>query len=458
MERLLADATKLSGVEYNIDNLSDVYDAIHVVQEELGITGTTALESAETLTGSLASMKSAFSNFLGNLSLGQDVTPSLKALAETVSTFLFGNFLPMVGNILKSLPSAIVTFIKEATPYFLEAGGNLINQISTGITEGLPKFIENVENIVSNFIELISNNLPKILTVGKDLLISLINGIVAVLPDLITTAITLIAKFVAMLISKLPDIIKAGIEILGAIISGIGQVASKLYDKGAELMQELSNKIQEKFSDLKNRGSEIVANIINGISIKMQDAKNAITKVIQSIRDVVDSWKDKFKNAGSNIVSSIADGITGAVRKVKDAISNVVGAVRDYLPFSPAKEGPLKDLNKLNFGGTISDSIYNARGAVTSAMSNLAQDAMDSYNIASPLNGVMNEFKTGTLTYGLNQKVGSLANSQSIGEAGQDGDVTVKLVVQLDGETVAEKVVSNIKRKSRINNKEVTEV
>ena len=87
MERLLADATKLTGVEYDINNLNDVYNAIHAVQEELGITGTTARESAETFSGSLASMKSAFSNVLGGLSLGQDIQPALQALAETTSTF-----------------------------------------------------------------------------------------------------------------------------------------------------------------------------------------------------------------------------------------------------------------------------------------------------------------------------------------------------------------------------------
>ncbi len=107
MERLLADAQKLTGVKYDINNLSDVYNAIHAVQEELDITGTTAKEAAETFSGSLAAMKSSFSNVLGNLALGEDIKPHLKALAETTSTFLFGNFFPMVGNILSALPGAI---------------------------------------------------------------------------------------------------------------------------------------------------------------------------------------------------------------------------------------------------------------------------------------------------------------------------------------------------------------
>ena len=106
--QLLADAQKLTGVKYDINNLSDVYEAIHVIQGELGITGTTAKEAATTLQGSFASMKAAFLNLIGNLSLGQDIKPALQQLASTTMTFLVGNFLPMVGNILKGLPSLVI--------------------------------------------------------------------------------------------------------------------------------------------------------------------------------------------------------------------------------------------------------------------------------------------------------------------------------------------------------------
>ena len=107
MERLLADAQKLTGVKYDINNLSDVYEAIHVIQGELGITGTTAKEAATTLQGSFASMKAAFTNLLGKLALGEDIQPSLEQLGQTVSTFLIGNLLPMIGNLLKGVPALV---------------------------------------------------------------------------------------------------------------------------------------------------------------------------------------------------------------------------------------------------------------------------------------------------------------------------------------------------------------
>ena len=104
MERLLADAQKLTGVEYNIDNLGDVYDAIHVIQGDLGLTGVAAAEASGTFSGSFNAMKAAASNFLGSLALGEGVSESLSTLITSASTFFFNNFIPMLGQIIMSLP------------------------------------------------------------------------------------------------------------------------------------------------------------------------------------------------------------------------------------------------------------------------------------------------------------------------------------------------------------------
>ncbi|KRK78478.1 phage tail protein [Companilactobacillus nodensis] len=132
MQRLLKDATKLTGVKYDINNLSDVYNAIHAIQENLDITGTTAKEAASTFSGSFDSMKAAAQNVLGNIALGRDIEPSLKALAQTTSNFLFNNFIPMVGNILKALPGALVTFIDAAIPLVKSGVSNMFKSAFSG--------------------------------------------------------------------------------------------------------------------------------------------------------------------------------------------------------------------------------------------------------------------------------------------------------------------------------------
>ena len=137
MQRLLADAEKLTGVKYDINNLSDVYSAIHAIQENLDITGTTAREAATTFTGSFESMKAAAQNVLGKLALGEDILPSLHALLKTTSTFLFDNFLPMVGNIFSGLGLVLTEGISEiASQLFGDAFGSAVySQLSrvTGI-------------------------------------------------------------------------------------------------------------------------------------------------------------------------------------------------------------------------------------------------------------------------------------------------------------------------------------
>lgn len=163
MQRLLADAEKLTGVKYDISNLSDVYNAIHAIQENLDITGTTAKEAAETFSGSFASMKSSLSNVLGKMALGEDIKPSLNQLAETTSTFLFRNFIPMVGNILKALPSALIIFIQEAIPHIKVSFGNLLSSISDhfpilgALFDFISKNIQAYKLLFQGFSEMIIN-------------------------------------------------------------------------------------------------------------------------------------------------------------------------------------------------------------------------------------------------------------------------------------------------------------
>ncbi len=159
MQRLLADAQKLTGVKYDLNNLSDVYEAIHVIQGELGITGTTAKEAASTLSGSMAAMKAAFTNVLGNLSLGEDIGPSLDALGETVFTFMTGNLVPMVGNILSNLPELIesgmsmairgLNLVANNADVLVQNGIDLIGQLVVGIVSALPYLAEAAVNIVT---------------------------------------------------------------------------------------------------------------------------------------------------------------------------------------------------------------------------------------------------------------------------------------------------------------------
>ena len=137
MQRLLKDASKLEramGKKFDINNFADIVEAIDLVQQELGVAGVAAQEAQTTFSGLFAAMKASASNFLANLTLGEDIGPSLKALVSTTSTFLLGNFLPMVGNIMRQLPQAIDTALAEAGPRIEQGFQSLF--ASLGVDEG----------------------------------------------------------------------------------------------------------------------------------------------------------------------------------------------------------------------------------------------------------------------------------------------------------------------------------
>lgn len=361
MERLLADATKLTGVKYDINNLADVYDAIHVIQTELDITGTTAKESAETFSGSLASMKSAFSNVMGNLTLGTDLTPHLQALAKTASTFFFGNFIPMLGNMVTALPGAIVTLVKSSIPYIIEAGRNFASRFGEGfgtglldfwveiqisltsalnnITENLPAFLNKgaeiaetiaigilkgasflvgtVGYITSTFIEFLATNLPMILNSGKDMLLSLVDGIIENLPAMAATATEAVSDFIDAIIENYPRYLKAGWEMIIGLLSGIIERLPKIIEVAGIIIVKFINMLASKIPDIIDMGKNIVKGIWEGI-------KSMGSWLTGKASDFVDGFVDDVKGflgihspsrvfqdeVGKNIVLGIAKGIT----------------------------------------------------------------------------------------------------------------------------------------------------
>ncbi len=181
MQRLLKDAEKLSGVHYDLGNLADMYSAIHVIQTELDITGTTAKEAATTLTGSFAAMKAAAENVMGNWSTGADLTEPLQALADTAQTFLVDNLLPMIGNVLARIPQLVFTLVPEV----LQTGTELVSSLAAGFAQGIPEFCSTALPQLLSFTEELRDNAAQFVDAGLNLITQLLNGLIAGLPDLI---------------------------------------------------------------------------------------------------------------------------------------------------------------------------------------------------------------------------------------------------------------------------------
>ena len=243
MQRLLDKAQELSGVEYNIDNLADVYSAIHVIQGELGITGTTAIEAEGTISGSFNMMKASATNFLASLTGVKDgsgnailsVEDSLNDLVNSAVSFA-SNVIPAIGSVMISLPKAIVqamqtygpqaivvaqgmlanllTYIPSMLTSFTTVGVELLNQISSGLTSGIPTFCAQFLPMLVTISENLRANAGQLIDAGLNLIENLAQGIANSLPTLIATVPQIIND-------NMPKILSTGIEILITLTKGI---------------------------------------------------------------------------------------------------------------------------------------------------------------------------------------------------------------------------------------------
>ena len=268
---VLGDTMVATAENVNSIGFDKVIEAIHVVQDEMGITGTTAKEASTTLSGSFNSMKASFQNVLGNLALGQDVTPSLNALASTVTTFLGGNLLPAIWNILSALPGALVTFVQALAPQVLTAVSGLIQQIGAGLSNGAqilamvgnmisqignaiitnaPLLFQAANNLISQLRISIQTQLPFLLQVGLNILTNIVNGILTNLPMLITGAAQVVANFISAISSAIPSLLQKGAELILNLVNGIVNNLPQIVSAGAQAIASLATSIGQNLPQI----------------------------------------------------------------------------------------------------------------------------------------------------------------------------------------------------------------
>ncbi|VOO69396.1 PblA [Streptococcus pneumoniae] len=297
MQRLLADAEKLTGVKYDINNLSDVYSAIHTIQENLDITGTTAREAATTFTGSFESMKSAAQNVLGKLSLGEDIQPALQALMETTSTFLFGNLIPMIGNILKQIPILILGGIKGVfSGIFGEGLGSIMGSIVTALGSAFLAFkaFSTVSGLLSG--------IPAVLTTIK----TAVTGLFTVMSaNPIGIAIAAIAGLTAGLVYFFTQT-ETGRQIWSYFVAWIKQAWQGIADFFVNLWSGISEGASTLWDGVVTAWNAVVT-FFSDLWVRIQEAASvAWTAITTAVMAIVQPFIDGFMNIWNNI----SDGLT----------------------------------------------------------------------------------------------------------------------------------------------------
>ena len=233
MERLLKDAEKISGVKYDIKNLNDVYEAIHVIQEDLGVTGTTAEEASETISGSAASMKAAFDNFLngsgGPEELAEAVTNMLKNVGKAIAK-LAPSILSGIVTLIQTLLPQVVQLLTSLIPQLLTAITNMINTLLQMILQNTSQIAATITNLINLIIQFITTNLPLLLQAGITILLTLVDGIVGAIPTLAEALPEVITTIINVLIENIPAVLEAAIELLMALVEAIPVIIEALVD------------------------------------------------------------------------------------------------------------------------------------------------------------------------------------------------------------------------------------
>lgn len=397
MERLLADAEKISGIKYDISSYADIVDAIHVVQTEMGITGTTAKEAASTIQGSFGMMKSAWQNLVtgmadpsqdlgvlvGNftdsiVTVGNNLIPRIQdllpriveattSLVGTVSEQLpaiLGTVLPslvegatsLVTGLMGALPevlevladvaptviNTLVPALIELLPQITQTGIDVIVSLAQGIADALPQLIPAATDAIIEIVEVLTSpeNLGDLIDAALAIILALVDGLVDATPKLIAAVPDVIANLVTAIIANMPKILEAGVEITMALADGLIKALPELIAAIPNLILGIVQGIIDNLPEIIMAGPKIIAALATGLIEAIPDIVMVIPQLIRSIVDTFLSFD--WGSIGKNIVEGIKNGFVNMWNSFKQTVENVftglVDGVKSFLGIaSPSK-------------------------------------------------------------------------------------------------------------------------
>ena len=373
MERLLKDAQKISGVKYDISNLNDVYNAIHVIQGELGITGTTAKEASTTIQGSVSAMKSAWQNMLtGIADDNADFEGLVGNLIESIG-IASENIMPRVKIIIDGIVALLPQLAKkiiEHLPEIMDAGSEIITQLIDSLTTFAPDVGYSAFYI--SLLTGILNNLPTIMQAGIELLTELINGISQTLPNLIPVAINSLITLTTTILDNIDLIINSGIELILALAEGLINALPQLIDKIPVIIEKLIMAITNNLPKIVEMGVTLIIKLAVGL---IKAIPQLISKIPQIISSLVRGFANYFSNmhdVGKNLVSGIWEGIKNAkdwlLGKIKEWCGNILNGIKAFFGIhSPSKV--FKDEIGTNLALGVGEGFSDKMKAVSNDMS-----------------------------------------------------------------------------------------
>ena len=449
MERLLADASKLSGKDFlwGEDGMgygyAEIVEAIHVVQTEMGITGTTAKEASTTIQGSVSSMKSAWGNLLVGIAddnadfktLTEQFVDSLVTVGENIIpriNVILGGIAQLVTSASTTIIPMVITTITDNLPALLQAAVALVGALGQGIIDSLPAItqaaIDGIVQVTLTIVQMLTSTdfLIQLNETALQLIMTLAQGLIDAIPQLIATIPLIIGNWLAAVVVQLPSIIQTGIDLLFALIDGIIKCIPELVAAVPTLIIAFINGIVNNLDKIILAAPQIIVSLITGIVGAIPELIAAVPRVIAAIADTIRNYD--WGSIGRNIVQGLKDGIAGMWDNIKnwfnDKVNSLVGGVKRILGIhSPSKVfAGIGGFMAEGLGEGFSDEFASVKKDIEGDMSfsagSITAGANISGNYASGAYGVASGGSSRIIML-LEQYLPMLANMKVIMDSGQ---------------------------------------
>jgi phage-related protein len=421
MERLLADASKISGVKYDISSFADVTQAIHVMQTEMGIAGTTAKEASTTIEGSANAMKASWENLLVGISGGgENIDTLINNFKDSVTTFS-ENILPVISEAVIASGSLIVALLPEILdqipglvdqifPMLIEAGGLIFEAIMEGISlnidgisegvvglltvlssafiEAIPQFIDIGLQLVSSLLSGISSNtssinesfgtmltsiyesiqeyMPEILQSGVDIVLQLAEGLAEGLPEMIPKVVDLIISLANFIVANIDKIVAVGIKLVVGLVTGLVSAIPELIKAIPDLIIALVGAIITELPQLASASIEIMKTLGKGLIDSIFELTSIVPTIFKKLKEKFATMD--WKAVGKSIIEAIKKGLSSVVGTLWDVLKDPVGKIKETINGAKNGSSPVTTTKSAN-------SMSQMQNAMTSTLSSMQLSA-----------------------------------------------------------------------------------
>lgn len=384
MQRLIDDANRVKKAngemaDLSINSFADVTEAIHIIQSEMGITGTTAKEAATTIEGSMNSAKAAWDNFLAGTAtadefaeafstaaevIGQNLGQIVPRLIETVPIAAQGMYDGLVAAIESQNLSAIgqnilsdlVNGIQTNAPRAIESGMTVLSNFVSGFASEMPALIEGGAQLLSSFIESMGAQAPRLLesglqignsllsgivqvgqslfTVGSDLLGQLASGISTSMPQVLDTASEMVSQLIQTISENAPSVLETGANLLESFLSGVGEKLPELVPQGVALVATLADGVVSNLPTIINAGIDCLAGLVEGIINSLPTLIEEGPRIINDFADAIWGAVGKIITTGANLIVELAKGLLQSLPLIKENAGEILMAIINVMSLS----------------------------------------------------------------------------------------------------------------------------